>query len=203
MTDFLDNLRNGDNRNSKKQQMGDRKTNNKRNHYLTQRSHTDHFKNRAFQNFKRPSDRNIIGNQRSMNEILPSLLVETIDSLNSNLEILSESQKYMATAQKRAVDMMERLIITIEKMLDHIDINPGKISPESITKKRKIKAKLKIKNTGGIEHLSREEIMSIIKKMREQGTTFDRIAKHLTGLGQPTFSGRGEWHAQTIHRLCQ
>jgi len=24
----------------------------------------------------------------------------------------------------------------------------------------------------------------------------------LIELGQPTFSGRGEWHAQTIHRLC-
>jgi hypothetical protein len=50
--------------------------------------------------------------------------------------------------------------------------------------------------------MSREAIMDIINSMREQGATYDQVAKHLIDLGQPTFSGRGEWHAQTIHRLC-
>lgn len=50
--------------------------------------------------------------------------------------------------------------------------------------------------------LPREEIMNIIQTMRDEGATYDQIAKHLVDLGQPTFSGRGEWHAQTIHRLC-
>jgi hypothetical protein len=52
------------------------------------------------------------------------------------------------------------------------------------------------------ELMPREEIMDIINTMREQGATYDQVAKHLIDLGQPTFSGRGEWHAQTIHRLC-
>lgn len=50
--------------------------------------------------------------------------------------------------------------------------------------------------------LSRDTIMGIINSMRKEGATFDQVAKHLVDLGQPTFSGRGEWHAQTIHRLC-
>lgn len=50
--------------------------------------------------------------------------------------------------------------------------------------------------------LSREAIMDIIHSMRSQGATFDEVAGRLTEMGQPTFSGRGEWHAQTIHRLC-
>ncbi len=50
--------------------------------------------------------------------------------------------------------------------------------------------------------LPREEIMNIIQTMRDEGATYDQIAKRLVDLGQPTFSGRGEWHAQTIHRLC-
>jgi len=52
------------------------------------------------------------------------------------------------------------------------------------------------------ELMPREEIMEIINSMREQGATYDQVAKQLIDLGQPTFSGRGEWHAQTIHRLC-
>ena len=50
--------------------------------------------------------------------------------------------------------------------------------------------------------LSREAIMDIIYGMREKGATYDDVATQLISLGQPTFSGRGEWHAQTIHRLC-
>lgn len=50
--------------------------------------------------------------------------------------------------------------------------------------------------------LSREEVMDIIYTMRGEGATFDQVAARLIELGQPTFSGRGEWHAQTIHRLC-
>ncbi|MEX1313506.1 MAG: hypothetical protein AB1Z38_04980 [Desulfotignum sp.] len=50
--------------------------------------------------------------------------------------------------------------------------------------------------------LPREEILNIIHTMRDEGATYDQIAKRLVDLGQPTFSGRGEWHAQTIHRLC-
>ncbi len=50
--------------------------------------------------------------------------------------------------------------------------------------------------------LSREAVMDIIYGMREKGATYDEVATQLISLGQPTFSGRGEWHAQTIHRLC-
>ena len=50
--------------------------------------------------------------------------------------------------------------------------------------------------------MSRDEIMDTIHTMRADGATFDQVASRLVELGQPTFSGRGEWHAQTIHRLC-
>ena len=50
--------------------------------------------------------------------------------------------------------------------------------------------------------LGRDTVMDIIHTMRSQGATFDQVAARLIELGQPTFSGRGEWHAQTIHRLC-
>ncbi|MFH2060592.1 MAG: hypothetical protein ABIJ59_17040 [Pseudomonadota bacterium] len=50
--------------------------------------------------------------------------------------------------------------------------------------------------------LGRDVIMDIIQNMRKEGATYDQVASRLIELGQPTFSGRGEWHAQTIHRLC-
>ncbi len=52
-------------------------------------------------------------------------------------------------------------------------------------------------------HYTKDDIISIINKMRDQGATFSMIAEYLSDKGIPTFSGRGDWHAQTIHRLCK
>ena len=52
-------------------------------------------------------------------------------------------------------------------------------------------------------HYTKDDILSIIQRMRKQGSTFSIIAAYLKEKGIPTFSGRGEWHAQTIHRLCK
>lgn len=52
-------------------------------------------------------------------------------------------------------------------------------------------------------HYTKDDILSIINSMRDQGATFAIIADYLKEKGIPTFSGRGEWHAQTIHRLCK
>ncbi len=53
------------------------------------------------------------------------------------------------------------------------------------------------------DHYTKNDILNIIKAMRKKGSTFGLIAEYLTDKGIPTFSGRGEWHAQTIHRLCK
>lgn len=52
-------------------------------------------------------------------------------------------------------------------------------------------------------HYTKDDILTIIRNMRNNGTTFSLIAEYLRDKGIPTFSGRGEWHAQTIHRLCK
>ena len=52
-------------------------------------------------------------------------------------------------------------------------------------------------------HYTKDDILTIIGTMRKKGATFAIIADYLKEKGIPTFSGRGEWHAQTIHRLCK
>ncbi len=48
---------------------------------------------------------------------------------------------------------------------------------------------------------SKDEVLRTIVEMRENGATFEVIALHLDNENIPTFSNRGKWHAQTIHRL--
>jgi hypothetical protein len=113
---------------------------------------------------------------------------------------------------------------SFEKEEEYIEPAPRAAKPAKKQAKPKVQAKkdqpqvpernvIKRKKTGeevGIiaarpsdnKLLSREAVMDIIYTMREKGATYDEVATQLISLGQPTFSGRGEWHAQTIHRLC-
>ncbi|MFZ5568786.1 MAG: hypothetical protein ACOZF0_00160 [Thermodesulfobacteriota bacterium] len=50
---------------------------------------------------------------------------------------------------------------------------------------------------------NRKKILQVIEKMRNKGETFDNIALYLEKEQFQTFSGRGQWHAQTVHRLFQ
>ena len=51
--------------------------------------------------------------------------------------------------------------------------------------------------------LNHDDVLQMIRSLREEGATYEFIAQQLTAKNIPTFSGRGEWHAQTIHRLCR
>ncbi len=83
------------------------------------------------------------------------------------------------------------------------NIKPVKPAKPVIRRRKKIVEK-KIAKTASTKGklLGREAVMNIIDTMRDEGATFGQVAAHLVELNQPTFSGRGEWHAQTIHRLC-
>jgi hypothetical protein len=50
---------------------------------------------------------------------------------------------------------------------------------------------------------NRKKILQVIASMRDKGETFDNIALQLEKENLRTFSGRGQWHAQTVHRLFQ
>jgi hypothetical protein len=48
----------------------------------------------------------------------------------------------------------------------------------------------------------RKDILKTIKKLRAKGGTYKEIAAFLNSKNIPTFSKKGNWHAQTIHRIC-
>jgi glucan phosphoethanolaminetransferase (alkaline phosphatase superfamily) len=50
---------------------------------------------------------------------------------------------------------------------------------------------------------NRKKVLQVITKMRSKGETFDKIALYLEKEKLQTFSNRGQWHAQTVHRLYQ
>jgi len=49
----------------------------------------------------------------------------------------------------------------------------------------------------------RDNVLKIIVDMRQNGSSYDEIAQHLQAEKIPTFSGRGQWRRQTVHKLYQ
>ncbi len=260
MNDFLQSLRNG--QAEKPRTPKTRKNYDNSYQYTSQprfQSYGGGYSNTRNQQMKRPSAHQQQGNQASgLDEnTVTSMLAEAIESLSRHIETLAKNQDYLVTVQDRTADMLERQAIAIERIVDHLDIDPGrKISidtaqetnetrgnhyvtsptpePEPkqaiakpeikkpakavkaakasgavkpaksvIRRRKKIVAEKPVQTPAGdTKLLGRDTIMNIIQTMRKEGATYDQVASHLVELGQPTFSGRGEWHAQTIHRLC-
>ena len=47
----------------------------------------------------------------------------------------------------------------------------------------------------------REAVIATIRTLRENGLSFSAIAARLEENGIPTFSGKGQWRGQTVHKL--
>ena len=156
-------------------------------------------------------------------ESLSAALIENLPLIKTVLEGISENQKRLADAEDRRARAEERKAMVMENIFEYakqyiasgINIpdvgvikttaaaeNPGDISvssdqpvvaPEPQVEPENIEPSLP----------SREEVLAMIGDMREKGSTYDQIAKHLETSGIPTFSRKGQWRGQTVHRLYQ
>lgn len=48
-----------------------------------------------------------------------------------------------------------------------------------------------------------QDLVSMVKGLRAQGYSYEKIARHLEENNIPTVSGRGKWRGQAVSKLCQ
>ena len=114
----------------------------------------------------------------------------------------NRTRKYKTTEQKT-----EKQYKTFQKPAADKPLSgeePDKNSVKPVISRTKKAVKKEIKETAPVKKkiIDRKATMDLIHTMREEGATYNEVAVKLVELGHPTFSGRGEWHAQTVHRLC-
>ena len=124
------------------------------------------------------------------------------------LEQIGDSHKRMAAASERKADAEERkadaLISIAEclKTLLGLETTPTKTdiidSPSAPQSEDESKDKNPAINTAKTD---RDEILGIIRKMRGDKKSFDKIARHLTSKGILTFSGKDKWSRSAVSRL--
>ena len=53
------------------------------------------------------------------------------------------------------------------------------------------------------EFKGEQQIIEIIKKLREDGLTYRRICELLTDMGAPTKNRYGRWHPEMVRRILE
>jgi hypothetical protein len=156
-------------------------------------------------NYYRPTDRRTPMDRRTaaifakgdnfpqqLGDALPEIL-ENTTTLTEQFEKLTTSNNLLAEAKIKQHNAVTDFFNSLTRL-----ISEEKGDPFSQTDPQKVTA-----SYASGTHYTKDDIMSIIQEMRNEGATFAIIADYLKEKGMPTFSGRGEWHAQTIHRLCK
>ncbi len=154
-------------------------------------------------------------------ETLSASLAENLPVIKTILEGISENQKRLAEAEDRRARAEERKASVLESIFDYAKqyigtginlsaMDPIKSEPENQQPTEQFPKEAGVESESPIESEitqttfpSRKEVLALIGDMREKGATYDQIAKHLETEGIPTFSRKGQWRGQTVHRLYQ
>ncbi len=152
------------------------------------------FDNNAYKN----SDRQSSGDNRRKDSFQRSHHPDNFPAIKKLLEDIADSQS-------RLIEINELRAKAEERIAEALEI----ISSRFLKKKEPVKS-LEVESEQGSKVelntkpvLSRDRILEMIEDMRKEQFSYEKIARSLKIQGIPTLSGKGEWHSQTISRLCQ
>ncbi|SMC59017.1 Recombinase [Desulfocicer vacuolatum DSM 3385] len=132
-------------------------------------------------------------------------LIQALPTIKAHLTTISTAVERMCETGEKLAETQAELHRAITCFFNNVnDILTEKVVPQGATgdifqEKGNTTAPPPLDG----ERFTKAEVIRLIQEMREKRCTFGEIALELKARGIPTFSGRGEWHAQTIHRLCR
>lgn len=191
MNDFLHSLRNAmDKRNDK----------NRRNYNGNQFNPAERRRPRdpRYGNNRQTPDNNQLG--QVLTEILPEIK-KSLDRLAENQDRLIDARVQRAAVEVRTADALEQIAGNLAKLIDLQQGEPGitaALAP--LLNRALLPHGPRLSFAPGHD---RETVFATIRALRENGLSFSTIAAHLRENGIPTFSGKGQWCGQTVHKLIK
>ncbi len=126
------------------------------------------------------------GGKQQQNDLSPYLKALFDDLAPAVINYLNQA----AESRERIAEANEKNARAIEKL---VEVLPEIIQQSVPSKRERRKRKLTPR---------KKELLDLINKLRdEKDMTYDEIVTYLQKNNIPTFSGRGRWHSQTVHRL--
>ncbi|MFA6011446.1 MAG: hypothetical protein WC799_15780 [Desulfobacteraceae bacterium] len=132
-----------------------------------------------------------------------------LPTLQTLLETITENQQSLIDLKKSQAasgEEMASAFKAIAALLQNLHSPSSKPSPLETKESDESQSSLTVEELEKTEMKSsadeKRDIIRIMKKLRKKGGTYKEIAYFLNENKIPTFSNKGHWHAQTIHRLC-
>lgn len=137
-------------------------------------------------------------------------LEDFLPKLEAILEAITDNQQHLIDLKERQTQSGEMMAIAfkeIASMLHDFTSSGHRTTPvEKKMAPPEVSPSLSVKDLDEAEMKSsadeKRDVIKIMKKLRKKGGTYKEIAIFLNENNIPTFSNKGHWHAQTIHRLC-
>jgi hypothetical protein len=139
-----------------------------------------------------------------LNLPLPPVEEEPVEDLPVS-ELISAPETLETPETLEAQEDMETLEdMEAQEYMETQEIDNEEPSIAAAEKKEEIKPSARsVKSARAAKKENRQKVLDIITTMRDNGSTYNEIAMHLESQNIPTFSRKGKWHAQTIHRVCR
>lgn len=163
----------------------------------------------------------------SLSENLP--VIKTIlEGISANQQRMAQAEERRAHAEERKAEVLENLLEYAKQLIgsgmdfsalaaikknapaDTVDISDDEQAAADLEaanivteEAAEVDGDYDDEYFDDADTITRDDILNMICGLREEGHTYDQIAKQLEDENIPTFSGKGKWRGQTIHRLYQ
>ncbi len=139
-------------------------------------------------------------NYKRGNEKFKTIIEDNMPHIKKYLQRIADAVERRADAEDLQAQALERIANYFNQFLNSESSaapSPAPIKDLTISGKSEEKNKeVSAKNP------DRQTVLDMIFSMRNNSSTYNEIANYLIKKNIPTFSGKGRWHAQTIHRIC-
>jgi len=127
------------------------------------------------------------------NDSLSLALKELLPSVKEYLKMSAEAQQLKTDIELKRAKADLKSAEVLNQLVEHLTLINSQ-------KKIRLGGRKKSKKLFDKHH---QKVLRIIKEMKSEDKRYAEIAAYLNENGIPTFSGRGSWHPQTVHRLYE
>jgi len=157
----------------------------------------------------------------AINKLLPTIKT-LLESQNDDRKKLIEVEERKAAAMESIASLLKQLsggtadalpvLESIESFCENDTCKPVEEETQSVpdddgiqAEEQRLVAEVEkpVVETGSQKTMQHEELVSTITGLREQGFSYEKIARHLEENQIPTVSGRGKWRGQAVSKLIQ
>ena len=151
----------------------------------------------------------------AINKLLPTIKT-LLETLNDDRKKLIEAEERKAAAMEAIAVFLKQLsgvtgdalpvLESIESFCENDTCEPIQDEQSLVAEDAGIQdqeVKASVAETGDTKTLQRDKLTGMILELREQGFSYEKIARHLEESQIPTISGRGKWRGQAVSKLIQ